>query len=126
MILSTALRGNAVFTALCAAICLGAADWVAAHIGLPSRIWVIGLGIMLASYVPILLIAAARSAVWLAKTIIALDWGFVAIAAVFLATHWTKADAAGTALVIVPTLLVALFAWLQMRGLGAMQREART
>lgn len=126
MNLSTALRGNAAFTALCAAICLGAADWVAAHICLPSRIWVIGLGIMLASYVPILLIAAARPMVWLAKTIIALDWGFVAIAMVFLATHWTKADAAGTALVIVPTLLVALFAWLQMRGLGAMQREART
>lgn len=124
MNLSTALRRNAAFTALCAAISLGAADWVAAHSGLPSRIWVIGLGVMLASYVPILLIAAARPAIWLVKTIIALDWGFVAIAAVFLATHWTKADAAGTALVVVPTLLVALFAWLQMRGLGAIQREA--
>ena len=125
MILSTALKGNAAFTAPCAAICLGATDWVTVHSGLPSRIWVIGLGVMLASYVPILLIAAARQAFWLVKTIIALDWGFVAIAAVFLATHWAKADAAGTALVIVPTLLVALFAWLQMRGLGAMQREAR-
>ena len=124
MILSTALRINATFTALCAAICLGAAEWLSAHIGLPSHIWVIGLGIMLASYVPILLIAAARPAIWLVKTIIALDWGFVAIAAVFLATHWAKVDAAGTALVVVATLLVALFAWLQMRGLGAMQREA--
>ena len=124
MILSSALRVNAAFTALCAAICLGAAEWVAAHIGLPSRIWAIGLGIMLTSYVPILLIAAARPAIWLVKIIIALDWGFVAIATLFLATHWAKADAAGTALVVVPTLLVALFAWLQMRGLGAIQREA--
>ncbi len=125
MTLSTALRGNAVFTAICAVICLGAADWVTVHSGLPAPIWAIGLGVMLASYVPILLIAAARPTVWLIKTIIALDLGFVAIASIFLATHWTKADATGIALVIVPSVLVALFAWLQLRGFEAMQRGSR-
>ena len=125
MTLSTALRAHTVFTAICAVICLGAADWVTVHSGLPGRIWAIGLGVMLAFYVPILLIAAARPSIWLVKTIIALDLGFVVIVSIFLATHWTKADAKGIALMIVPLSLVALFAWLQLRGLEAMQREPR-
>lgn len=72
-----------------------------------------------------LLFAASRPMLWLVKTIIVLDWGFVAIASIFLATHWAKVDATGIALISVPTALVGLFAWLQMRGLAVMQEEAQ-
>lgn len=125
MILSTALKANAAFTATCAGICLVAADSVAAHTALPDSLWASGLGAMLAAYVPMLLFAASRPMLWLVKTIFALDWGFVAIASIFLATRWRQADAVGIALIVVSTTLVGLFAWLQMRGLAEMQRETR-
>lgn len=125
MTLSTALRVNAAFTAFCALACLAGSYWIVPHTALPGTIWALALGAMLASYVPILLIAAKRPMVWLVKTIIVLDWGYVAIAAVFLLTHLGKADGLGLALIIGSTSLVALFALLQMRGLSALQRESR-
>lgn len=125
MNLSTGLRANAAFTMICATTCLAATDWVTAHTALPGRPWTIALGIMLATYVPILLFAAARQMDWLVKTIIALDWGFVAIAAIFLAMSWSKVDATGAALIAVPALSVALFALLQAQGWTQSQREAR-
>ena len=80
---------------------------------------------MLASYVPLLLLAAARPQLWLVKTIISLDWAYVAIATFFLVTHWTAADAIGIMVILVSTSVVALFAWLQMRGLALRQKEAQ-
>ncbi len=125
MILSTALRGNAAFTAICAGICLVAPDWVALHSGLPGRLWAMGLGGMLALFVPMLVFASTRPLAWLVKTIIALDWGYVAIATAFLLTHLGEADAIGLVLIIVSIAVVAVFARLQMRGLAAMRGEAR-
>jgi hypothetical protein len=122
MYLSKALKGNAALTAFCAAVCLFAADWVAGHVALPGPIWALALGAMLASYVPVLLIAAARPLAWLVKTIVVLDWGFVAIASVYLVTYWGEVAGPGIALIIVPTVAVALFALLQSRGLDAVQQ----
>jgi hypothetical protein len=123
MNLTNALRGNAVFTAACAFACLALTGPVTSHAAIPDRLWTIGLGVMLALYVPILLFAAARPVAWLVRTIIVLDWGYVAIATGFFLTHFSSADGAGNALMILSTALVALFAWLQMRGLAAMQQE---
>jgi hypothetical protein len=125
MNLSTTLRANAAFTAICAGLCLVAADWVAAHTALPAKLWATGLGAMLGAYVPMLLFAARRPMPWLVKTIIALDWGFVAIASLFLATHWTQIDVTGIALITSSTALVGLFAWVQMCKLAAMRWVAR-
>ncbi|MDZ4315226.1 MAG: hypothetical protein U0989_10750 [Azonexus sp.] len=125
MKLSTALRGNAAFTAICAGICIAAPDWVTVHSALPGRIWALGLGAMLALFVPMLLFASTRPSAWLVKTIIALDWAYVMIATAFLLTHLDEADAIGIALMIVTIAVVSVFARLQMRGLAAMPWGAR-
>lgn len=125
MKLVSALRGNAAFTAACALLCLALADGVTRHAAIPGPLWTLGLGVMLALYVPVLLFAAARPMVWLVRTIILLDWGYVFIATSFSLTHFDQADSAGNALMIVSTALIALFACLQMRGLAA-QRQRGT
>lgn len=123
MNLTSALRGNAAFTAGCAAACLALTGPISSHAAIPDPNWTVGLGAMLALYVPILLFAAARPIRWLVKTIIALDWTYVAIATAFFLTHADRADGPGLALIVVSTALVALFAWLQMRGLRAIRQK---
>lgn len=123
MNLTSALRGNAAFTADCAAACLALTGPISSHAAIPDPNWTVGLGAMLALFVPILLFAAARPIRWLVKTIIALDWTYVAIATAFLLTHADRADGPGLALIVVSTALVALFAWLQMRGLGTIRQK---
>lgn len=123
MNLTSALRGNAAFTAVCAVACLALTGPISSHAAIPDPNWTIGLGSMLALYVLILLFAAARPIRWLVKTIIALDWSYVAIATAFFLTHADRVDGPGMALIIVSTALVALFAWLQMRGLGTIRQE---
>ncbi len=118
------LRGNAVFTALCAATCLAGADWLVERTALPNPFWAIGLGVMLASFVPMLLLAAAWPKIWLVKAIIALDWAYVIIATLFFSIYWSAADAIGLGLILVSTSLVAMFALLQIRGLSEMKRGA--
>lgn len=89
---------------------------VARHTAIPQP-WTIGLGLLLLSYVPMLLFAAARPFAWLAQTIILLDWGFVAVAVLYSLLKATVIDPVGWLLIIVPTSLVALFALVQQRGL---------
>jgi hypothetical protein len=125
MDLPTALRANAAFTGTCGAACLTATAFVTAHAAVPDRLWTLGLGAMLLAYVPMLLFAAARPDAWLVRTIIALDWGYVAIATAFFVRRWQQMDGLGLALVVSTTLLVALFAIIQQRGLTAVSREAR-
>ncbi|MFA7263417.1 MAG: hypothetical protein WC068_10370 [Caulobacter sp.] len=115
--LKQALLLNAALTATCAAICLAGAKMVISHTAIP-QLWTIGLGLMLMSYVPMLLFAAFRPLAWLARTIILLDWGFVAIASLYSLANMTVIDALGWFLIGVPTGLVALFALLQQRGLA--------
>jgi len=121
--LTSALRANAAFTAVCALTCLVLTGPVTSYTAIPDRLWTVGLGLMLALYVPILLFAAARPMVWLVRTIITLDWSYVVIATAFFLIHFDRADGPGIALMIVSISLVALFAWLQMRGLAAMQQK---
>jgi predicted membrane channel-forming protein YqfA (hemolysin III family) len=125
MNLITALCVNAAFTALCSAICLGSTDLVAAHISAPDRLWILALGAMLLTYVPILLFAAAQPRPWLVKTIIVLDWAFVAISTIYIILQWEKMAGLGLALFILVALLVAMFAIFQRRGLAAAAREVR-
>lgn len=115
--LMRALLLNAALTATCAAICLASAKMVVSHTAIPQP-WTIGLGLMLMSYVPMLLFAAFRSFAWLTRTIILLDWGFVAIATLYSLANMTVIDALGWFLIGAPTGLVALFALLQQRGLA--------
>lgn len=124
MTLSHTLRANAVFTATCAIACLVWTQTIAQRSALPNEIWVLVLGVMLASYVPILLFAAARPLTWLVKAIIAADWAYVAIASAVLFTRLGQADAAGVAMMAISTGFVALFAILQMRGLPTMPAGA--
>jgi len=124
MKLSSALRANAAFTTSCALICLFAADFVAVRTQVPAQLWIIGLGIMLLSFVPLLLLAAARPSAWLVRTIIILDWGYVAIALIYFLLHWRQVDSIGAALILVPPAFVALFALLQQSGLTAISDEA--
>ena len=123
MNLRKALIGNAIFTSICGLSCLLTADLIIAHIGVPDRIWIIGLGILLLSYVPMLLAAAARPLIWLVRTIIVLDWGYVAIASVFLLSNWKQIDSIGFAMIMLSSALVALFALLQQTGLSHMIQE---
>jgi hypothetical protein len=125
MKLSSTLRANAVFSASCALICLFAADFVIAYTLVPSRFWIIGLGIMLLSFVPMLLLAAARPSAWLVRTIIILDWGYVAIALIYYLLNWRQVDSIGAALILLPSAFVALFALLQQSGLAAIPEQAR-
>ncbi len=117
MNLSTALRANALFTLACSLVCLLAGELVLRHTAIPALIWINGLGILLLSYVPMLLFAASRPHDWLIKTIILLDWGFVVIATIWLLVSWQRADAVGIAIETASTAIVALFAVLQQRGL---------
>jgi hypothetical protein len=78
---------------------------------------------MLASYVPILLVAAARPVPWLVKAIIVADWGYVAIALLHLICHLGQIKGAGMAIIVISTWLVAVFAVLQMRGLTAQRNN---
>lgn len=89
---------------------------VVSHTSIPHP-WTIGLGLMLLSYVPVLLFAASRPLAWLARTIILLDWGFVAVAILYSLSNATVIDGTGWLLIGVPTSLVALFAVLQQHGL---------
>ena len=114
--LRQALLMNAALTATCAMICLVGAATVVSHTSIPHP-WTIGLGLMLLSYVPMLLFAALRPAAWLVRTIILLDWGFVAVATLYSVLNATVIDATGWLLIGVPTSLVALFALLQQHGL---------
>lgn len=118
MNLATSFRVNAFFTLMCGLICLLAGGVVLRHTGIPAQIWISGLGLMLLSYVPVLLFAALHPHDWLVRTIILLDWGFVIIASIWLVFSWQRSDAVGIALATVPTALVALFAILQQRGLS--------
>ncbi len=124
MNLSQSLRYNAVFTALCGFACVIAPSTIAAHTALPDRLWVIGIGIMLLLYVPILLFAAARPMVWLVRTIIILDWSYVLIATTFFVFRWREMDMTGTLLVLISTILVATFAYLQQKGLAKFRKLA--
>lgn len=117
MDLKRSLLLNAALTATCTAICLALADRVAYHTGIP-RLWVLALGFMLLSYVPMLLFTALRPITWLARTIILLDWGFVAVAGLYVLLNGTGIDPVGWGLIGGPTGLVALFALLQQRGLA--------
>lgn len=119
MRLSSALLGNAAFTAVCAGISIGGAVWLSAQTPLPDHIWSIGLGCLLASYVPVLVFAARWPAGWLVKTIIALDWTYVAIASGFLIAQWSHFQPSGIALTLGSTAGVALFAVIQMRAYSA-------
>ncbi len=119
MDLKGALRLNAVFTGSCAVVCLGATAFVARHTGIPPIPWVAGLGLMLLSYVPVLLFAASRPFAWLVQTIILLDWGFVATATLYCIFAAPMIDSIGWALIGVPTCLVALFALLQQRCMAS-------
>ena len=123
MPLSPTLRINAVFTGACGLVCLFTPDFVTLRAGVPDRIWVLALGIVLLAYVPILLFAAWQPMAWLVKAIIALDWAYVLIAATFLASHWAQADGVGVMLVAGSTAFVALFAALQQRGLSQALRK---
>ena len=114
--LEQALLLNAALTAACATICLVGAAMVVSHTSIPHP-WTIGLGLMLLSYVPMLLFAALRPLAWLARKIILLDWGFVAVAILYSLLNATVIDATGWLLIGVPTSLVALFAVLQQHGL---------
>ncbi|MEQ1548979.1 MAG: hypothetical protein ABL918_10095 [Chakrabartia sp.] len=123
MNLRKALIGNAIFTSICGLSCLLTADLILAHIAVPDRIWIIGLGMLLLSYVPMLLVAAARPLIWLVRVIILLDWGYVAIVSVFLMSNWKQIDIIGFAMILPSTTLVALFALLQQTGLSHMIQE---
>ena len=124
MKLSSTLRLNAGFTASCALICLIASDFIAAQTVIPARFWIIGLGIMLMAFVPMLLLAAVRPAPWLVRTIVILDWGYIVIALAYYALNWRQIDDIGVALIIAPSAIVALFALLQQSRLAALAKEA--
>lgn len=117
MPLSTALRLNAVFTGVCGLVCLLVTDFVTLRTGVSDRFWVLVLGFMLLAYVPTLLFAAWQPRAWLVKSIIALDWTYVIVAAIFFMTHWTQADGLGVTMIAGSTALVALFAVFAQRGL---------
>jgi hypothetical protein len=119
MTLRSALCSNAVFTGLCSLICLLCSDFVAAHTAMPDRLWIIGLGAMLLSFVPMLLFASWRPIGWLVRLIILLDWGYVAIASAYFLFNFGKVDAIGTALIVPTIVLVVLFAILQRRSCTA-------
>jgi len=123
MNLPAALRTNALFTLTCSLVCLLAGEILLRHTGIPSQIWITGLGLMLLSYVPMLLFAASHPDDWLVRTIILLDWGFVVIATIWLLFSWQRADAVGIALETGSTAIVALFAVLQQHGLARQIRE---
>jgi len=114
--LKHALLLNAGLTASCAVTCLTATDIVVNHTAIP-RLWVLGLGLMLLTYVPMLLFTASSPFAWLVRTTILLDWGFVAVAILYSVLSTTMIDPIGWLLVGTPTVLVALFAILQQRGL---------
>ena len=79
---------------------------------------------MLLGFVPMLLFAAARPSVWLVRTIILLDWGYIAVALIYFMFHWQQVDSIGAALILLPPAFVALFAFLQQFGLAALPKEA--
>ena len=93
------------------------------HTGAPAQFWVTGLGILLLTYVPMLLFASMRPYDWLVRTIIALDWGYVVLAGLWLIYSWRGADGIGITLQLGSMALVALFAILQQRGLASQIRE---
>jgi hypothetical protein len=124
MPLSNALRLNAIFTFACAIICLIFPLPVSAMIAMQNSVWIIGLGIMLAAYVPILLYAASRQLRWLVTTIIVLDWGFVLMALAYYAFRNEKIDLPGMAVIMVPAAVVALFALIQMSAISSLKKDA--
>lgn len=125
MSLSTALRVNALFTLTCSLFCLLAGEMLLRHTGIPSMIWVTGLGLMLLSYVPMLLFAAFHPFEWLVKLIILLDWCFVSVATVWLMFSWDRADIIGIVLQAGSISLVAVFAIIQQIGLTSLIKDGQ-
>ena len=123
MNLLTSLRANALFTLTCSLACFLAGGMIIRHTGIPTQIWITGLGLMLLSYAPMLLFAASRPYDWLVRIIILLDWGFVVIATIWLVCSLERADIVGIVLETVSIALVAVFAILQQRGLARQIRE---
>ncbi|MEP1421658.1 MAG: hypothetical protein ABJ205_06680 [Erythrobacter sp.] len=58
------------------------------------------------------------------RTIIVLDWCYVAIALTYFLLHWREVDNLGAAMIAVPPAFVALFALLQQSGLTDISNEA--
>lgn len=123
MNLISALRSNAAFTGACALICLLASGYVARHTAVPDVLWIIALGVMLLAFVPMLLFAAARPIGLLVRLIIALDWGYVAIAIIYLGFNWQKADALGAGMIAFTALVVSVFAIVQKQQHAAMLKQ---
>ncbi|MEQ1539262.1 MAG: hypothetical protein ABL928_10060 [Sphingorhabdus sp.] len=119
MTLRSALHANAIFTGVCGLVCLLSADFVAAHTAMPDRLWIIGLGVMLLSFVPMLLFASWRPMEWLVRLIILLDWGYVATALAYFLFNLGEVDSIGALLIILTAALVVLFAILQQRSCAA-------
>ena len=117
MKLQHALLLNAAITASCAAVSLVSPAIVSDHVA-AGQYWVVGLGLVLLLYVPILLFVAARPVTWMARGIILLDWAFVALVALYALWRANGIDPLGWVLIAVPTGLVALVAILQDRGLS--------
>lgn len=103
-------------------LCLLAAGWLQRHIPL-SPGWLLAIGGMLIAYVPMLFWAAARPSPWLVRTIVLLDWGYVAIAVAFVLIRSTEFDAVGLAIAWGTSSVVALFAFVQQEL--SLQRQMR-
>ena len=109
---------NSGFTAICSMSCLLASNIIAHHTALPDPKWVMILGGLLLSFVPMLLFGAWKPYKWLIRLIILLDWGYVLLVVAFLIVLGPKSDFVGLTLAIVTALFVGMFATLQQKALN--------
>ena len=124
--LLNALRLNAAFSAI-SAICLFlAGGWVAAQLGLASAVpvYLVAGGLVLFALQLILIVRTGRIRHWEVRAIIGGDIAWVIGSAVLVALFYESITTIGLVMVDGVAIAVAVFAFLQIRGLRYFQQLA--
>ncbi len=126
MFLSNVLKANALFSAICGFLCLSLSGPIAAMLGEVSPMLLIVLGIGLLIF--------AADVVWIsrqlpegkarAKVIFWADVSWVVLTPVFIVIFMDRLSTMGLMVLGDIALIVAVFAWLEWRGLKKLDSQS--
>lgn len=117
--LLNALKMNAVFSTLSAAVLFGAADWIAAQLGLldTTPVYLIAAVLVLFALQLWNIVRTRRIRHWEITTIVIADLSWVAASLLLVAFFYRSLTVTGLVLVDIVAFVVLFFAILQIRGL---------
>ena len=121
-----AVRMNAIFSSISAAVLLLAAPWVAAQLGLGSAlpVYVVGAGLILFAAQLWNIVRSGHIRGWEIRGIIGGDIAWVVASAVLVALFYAQMTITGLILVDIVALAVLFFAIQQIRGLRELRKTA--